>query len=333
MKNRTTSVPSKKRPALKKPLPIERRTDRLVSAIANASTLKLAGSIVGSYFGSVVVFAVLYDLFELLQTNSKSLSNTLYFSLITQSTVGYGDVLPQLGIARMVVGVQVLTGILWAAFLPALLLLRITRPNPDSVRFDKHLVFDPERGQFVVRIVNRSRFSLTAVSVRWFLRCELPKVTGRELTHRTHPIWARRDVPAESRYPTIRPMIAYMFTSDRVEPEAESLPDSVVAVLLSPRHVGAKDRVIVEFSAATPYGTIDVSEHFDYDDIRCGVHASVNVTDDLQDWTKFDTFNLKWATSEYCARCPYGSVCKLKDRHNAEESLSTAASTKATVRK
>ena len=48
-------------------------------------------------------------------------SDLLYFSLITLSTVGYGDIVPVYGVVRMLAAVEGITGVLYVAIMVALL--------------------------------------------------------------------------------------------------------------------------------------------------------------------------------------------------------------------
>jgi hypothetical protein len=55
----------------------------------------------------------------------------LYFSLITLSTVGYGDIVPLSGAARIVTALEGVTGVLYVAITVALLVGRFRHESPD----------------------------------------------------------------------------------------------------------------------------------------------------------------------------------------------------------
>ena len=55
----------------------------------------------------------------------------LYFSLVTLSTVGYGDIVPLSGIARIVTALEGVTGVLYIAITVALLVGRFRLPDQD----------------------------------------------------------------------------------------------------------------------------------------------------------------------------------------------------------
>jgi len=55
----------------------------------------------------------------------------LYFSLVTLSTVGYGDIVPLSGMARIVTALEGVTGVLYIAITVALLVGRFRLPDQD----------------------------------------------------------------------------------------------------------------------------------------------------------------------------------------------------------
>ena len=55
----------------------------------------------------------------------------LYFSLITLSTVGYGDIVPLTGMARIVTALEGVTGVLYIAITVALLVGRFRHESPE----------------------------------------------------------------------------------------------------------------------------------------------------------------------------------------------------------
>ena len=55
----------------------------------------------------------------------------LYFSLVTLSTVGYGDIVPLSGMARIVTALEGVTGVLYVAITVALLVGRFRSESSD----------------------------------------------------------------------------------------------------------------------------------------------------------------------------------------------------------
>jgi Ion channel len=59
-------------------------------------------------------------------------TNLLYFSLITLSTIGYGDIVPLTGEARILSALEGVTGVLYIAITVALLVSRFRTEPSDS---------------------------------------------------------------------------------------------------------------------------------------------------------------------------------------------------------
>jgi voltage-gated potassium channel Kch len=58
----------------------------------------------------------------------------LYFSLVTLSTIGYGDIVPLSGTARIVTALEGVTGVLYIAITVALLVSRFKHESPDYAK-------------------------------------------------------------------------------------------------------------------------------------------------------------------------------------------------------
>ena len=90
---------------------------------ARADADALAGAIFG-FFLLALLWAGLYDAIELRQPGSFALSQSgsaseqlLYFSLVTITALGYGDILPVSAAARALAGLEAATGTLYLAIL------------------------------------------------------------------------------------------------------------------------------------------------------------------------------------------------------------------------
>ena len=99
--------------------------DGLLVRLAEFGRRSLLGTIAGLCAVPVIAFATVYWAFGALRHaggGAVSILDDFYFSLVTQATVGFGDVTPVHGWVRAVVGVQILIGVGWTAFLPAIVL-------------------------------------------------------------------------------------------------------------------------------------------------------------------------------------------------------------------
>ena len=61
------------------------------------------------------------------------LGTALYFSIVTITTTGYGDIAPVSGLARTAVSVEILTGLLYQVVIFSLLAALLGAPQPDAM--------------------------------------------------------------------------------------------------------------------------------------------------------------------------------------------------------
>jgi len=79
---------------------------------------RILAGVVASYFLAILCFSVLYVYVVRLDKEAFSealkLSNAIYFSIVTMTTTGYGDISPKSGLARFLVSIQVLFGFFYS---------------------------------------------------------------------------------------------------------------------------------------------------------------------------------------------------------------------------
>lgn len=131
------------------------------------------GVIVSLHVGVVLLFAAVYYNFDLARVASEtgvgtrlSHGDALWYSLVTQSTVGYGDLLAKSGLGRAVAGVQMLGSLVELALLSAVIIGRVLGPDRDSVRIDSFITFDPRHGRFAFRFLNVGHTQYSDVSIQ-----------------------------------------------------------------------------------------------------------------------------------------------------------------------
>lgn len=73
----------------------------------------------------------LWDALGILNNGSvispNSITDTIYFSLVTVSTVGYGDFVPSTSAGRLIVSVEALVGIIWLSLFASTVIKRVAR--------------------------------------------------------------------------------------------------------------------------------------------------------------------------------------------------------------
>jgi len=105
----------------------------VTSGSVNASTVS---GVLSIYLLLGLLFAALHSFFAALITNylggvgaHPTTSDTLYFSLVTLTTVGYGDIVPVANVARAIATIEALTGQLYLVSVVAVVVARFD-PKP-----------------------------------------------------------------------------------------------------------------------------------------------------------------------------------------------------------
>ena len=114
---------------------------RLFSHLHNSRSVSRADlyTAVSIYLLLGTTWAALYGVMEALQPGSFQLggqvtdrqSDLIYFSLVTLSTIGYGDIVPVTGEARMLAALEGVTGVLYIAITVAILVSGYRRTSSD----------------------------------------------------------------------------------------------------------------------------------------------------------------------------------------------------------
>ena len=131
---------------------------------------RLLGLMALGYVVTNIVFAVLYwlcgpgALLGAAETPLARLEDSLFFSVQTLATIGYGRLVPATGLANTLVAVEALVGLLGFAILSALLFARFTRPSA-RISFSRNALIAPYEGGWALmfRMVNLRNNDLTDV--------------------------------------------------------------------------------------------------------------------------------------------------------------------------
>ena len=89
---------------------------------------------IGSYFLAVYGFALLYVFISNRDpaafSSVLSLTDSIYFSIISAATVGYGDIVPKSGLARFAVIVEILFTVFYGVFIFSIITAAMQRRGP-----------------------------------------------------------------------------------------------------------------------------------------------------------------------------------------------------------
>ncbi len=276
----------------------ERSANRLHHLLPRIGWAPLCAIVVLVWSASVLLFAVVYSghvgtASTPMQTDL-SIGRLIYFSGVTQATVGYGDVVPVDSMARILVVAQSLFGTLWIAVTTAVVATRLLLPSNQGIVFSRIMGFDPTRHRFQVPVIVRnhgvtarieaslhgqseehSALPLDTTSVPYFAR------QGQSITVRTKPIaFASRGAARYMPDPNVTPQPADVHGS-------------------------------VEFLLEVAYTTSSGSEAFAYerysrDRVMCGTFSPEG---------EFFSTDAQAGGDEFCRRrCLFGPSCRLPNK-------------------
>ena len=151
------------------------RLDSLIDWIEKRSFRSVTIAFVGVYCGVATVAALAYFGlpkvlgYHILTPCAKDFQDCLYFSFVTQLTIGYGDVEP-IGLARGISVVQTLLGVMLAGVWIGIAILKLTSPARNSIVFAKSAYYCAKEAIFVVSFVNANRQKLIDAKISHILK-------------------------------------------------------------------------------------------------------------------------------------------------------------------
>ena len=288
------------------------RIGRLPKLMGQCPFWPFFGLIVLLYLAFAILIGTVYYSFSL--TSASSYSDNLYFSMITQTTIGYGDVKPDSGAGKFIAAGQAIFGAFYLALVAALLLYKLV--NISAVfHFDPACVFSPDDGTLRVRCLNLFALRIVNVDVCMYFRAWLADAER----FATYDVRLKR-----KKIPYMEPYIPWNLATVPISP-TESYPplkhiDGNRNVHFHPCYVrsdlvpsDADDPHIlrVTLTGRVPvFGSVVFSdESYVYEDIHCGRIKPVQLVRTLnwKNWGKFTE-----STSEQCECCPYSEMCTLQ---------------------
>jgi hypothetical protein len=211
----------------------------------------------------------------------------LFFSLVTQSTVGYGTTIPTSGAAQVVATAQILTGIAYLALVPAVVLARLLTPGARAVSFSRFAIFDPEVGQFRFRFVNESWLTASRAHVHVSAPIEVKRVgsQGGSITR-----FFRLEL-VRSELWLLRTHVPIVVESQPPAAGPDGVPQATATVVKgSPSLLREGRSLQVVLELQFPIGASQiVEERFSYERVVCGSHLAMEVPgNSARDWDRFD---------------------------------------------
>lgn len=100
--------------------------------------------------------------------NSEQLKlvDSLYFSFITASTVGFGDYYPETELGKYIVVGQSIFCSVYIAVMMSVITSKFLWPAQDTVYFSKKILFNPDNNSFQVRMINTNSMPIINPEIR-----------------------------------------------------------------------------------------------------------------------------------------------------------------------
>ena len=140
----------------------------LISWVRQASLLKVILTLLFYYAVVVAAFGFAYYAFDLVQQlrrDRNGILSYMYFSLITSSTVGFGDLTVVSDLGKTIVAFQILTSTLYTAYMTAIFAVKLFYPN-SAIIFSKKVLYSISSNVFMFRVINTNRDKLINPEIR-----------------------------------------------------------------------------------------------------------------------------------------------------------------------
>ncbi|MDT0168451.1 hypothetical protein [Pseudarthrobacter sp. BRE9] len=309
----------------------KKKPDQLLKFLTTRSRGRLVAWIAALYALPIFSFAVLYEWQDLLRDNGSPIQNygqALFFSLIIQASGGFLDITTTGVFGRSLVAAQILIGVSWAAFLPAIILIRLTNPDTRSLYFADKMAFNPDSGQFAIRYASFSRLLIFNTHLTVWARVLAPKSQDWN----NLPVQVRSSIESNRRFGNIRPGIAFIVYTDPspnrfIKRRRAEFPEDIKEVFLDPEHLKGFETqqrkneaiVTIDIAGGTSAGTVHAFHEYRYDDIICGY--PIPVQDDPDGPKNWENFNRFYDTTKLpngnkkCLGCPHHATCGLVNKY------------------
>jgi len=258
-----------------------------------------------AYIGIVFVFGLIYFLGGLVK-DAAGFGECLYFSFITQSTVGYGDLQP-VGWGRLLVIIQTTLALLLLAVGTGTILLKLLTPQRDSVEFDEWFLFYPDEKRFRFRYVNRLPVDLKLGRIETRLR--YPRVTDQGEKKISRRVVKLLKATITS-IPSMQPLISSTRTIEGIK-GPEGLKESGELVL-EPAYLTPESEVVVTMTAQYFAGNTIATKRWPMSRISCGQFRSTYEDDPSKiEWKNWNAHDL--SRREDCEACEFAARCPLRE--------------------
>lgn len=277
--------------------------------IEENSPVSLGLKFVLFYLLTATGFAALYALVPLSTSETGLFERALhhlYFSVVTQSTLGYGNIVPTNSIGKIIVIIQVIFGVVSFAVGTGIVIIRLLTPDVNSITFDDYLVFNPDRKKFVLRFVNR----LPVTKYNGLISMRLRR---QRQDRNNKPKIVRKNINMQA--PNIayaEPLIPYLSSTAEIKSQTDIESVEIgVQIELEPSHISKNDSVEAIFTSQIFIGVSVTRKTFEAENIICGSLVSTYVDPTKISWSNWGDVNK--SRPERCVECEFKDGCYMRE--------------------
>jgi len=300
--------------------------------IQRRSLVQLLITGLGVYLFFTLLFSLLYAKLDCAVIRAQSTCDSaggiefweyLFFSISIQSTLGSSSLTGYSKTGHLLVATQVLVGIVYGGVLIGAIFARFLMLNPQALRIDKTIGFDPKSGELAIRLVNLFNFSLYEVNIKLLA---VRTRTGDKVLKRTQlellaPTISMLDpkIPTNFRTKSAHPASTHVIPVSKYEDKGiptRFSPQKMGPLMLSESETYEELLELrVTISASAPFGLIQRTMKFHRDAIRCGQHTRTSKSR-LSGRYNFKNFD-KFSETDYqneCGGCRWREDCGLSKK-------------------
>lgn len=290
---------------------------KLRSFVVNS---KLVNLLILSLFGYLLlawIFAIAYYLLNCLPETTFKFLRSVYFSMITQTTIGYGDIVPKNLIGQFLAAIQSILGTMYISFVIAIVIYKFISIPEYYVKIEEKAIFTPSDGTLRIRFMNVSVLRFFNVQINVYLRVWL----SSQSRFATYDIFLKRET-----IPVLEPFIPWNIatrpiTENQEYPDLAQL-DSTRKIYFHPKYVNRKyvPDTKETFLIVIIKGVVPVTNSFlykvkifHYDDVLCGKYMYVSPSPGVYKWENWG----KYILNNKCEDCIFKETCGIKNRRRA----------------
>lgn len=223
-------------------------------------------AVIAGYLAMIGMFAWIYAGHVVASSTGSdaSLSERLYFSGITQATVGYGDFTPKDAFGRRASVGQALLGTLWISLSTAIIIARFLLPHPRGITLPSAFVFNPIRHRCEIPVISASVGTISRIeaSLHWTGQ-PAPQPPRLDVSSIPYSLkFGQGSLVTSPEVPLRRTVRGRWVPQEDVSPQ--------------PRDFEQDRGLILDVQFTSPFMvTMFVSQQFEWDDVTCGVYVGL----------------------------------------------------------